>query len=101
VCACCLNCSHAVTCTASHHTPRAPLLRITFTIATRGLVGLRNQLLTATRGMGIVNTIFDEYRPVAGEIMNRDQGSLVAFETGQVTAYALETAQERGLLFVR
>lgn len=77
------------------------LCRITFSIATRGLVGLRNQLLTATRGMGIVNTIFDEYRPLAGDIMNREQGSLVAFETGQVTAYALESAQERGLLFCR
>jgi hypothetical protein len=81
--------------------PSRSLRRIKFSIATRGLVGLRNQLLTATRGMGIVNTIFDEYRPVAGDIMNREQGSLVAFETGQVTAYALESAQERGLMFCR
>mmetsp|Transcript_3232 Transcript_3232/g.7093 ORF Transcript_3232/g.7093 Transcript_3232/m.7093 type:complete len:688 (-) Transcript_3232:619-2682(-) len=75
--------------------------RIKFRIATRGLLGLRNSLLTATRGMGVMNTIFLEYAPMAGEILMRDNGSLVAFETGQVTSYALESAQERGQLFVR
>lgn len=75
--------------------------RVSFKIATRGLLGLKNALLTATRGMGLLNTIFDEYRPKAGEISMRDQGSLVAHETGQVTAYAIETAQERGTLFVK
>lgn len=75
--------------------------RVTFKIATRGLLGLKNALLTATRGMGLVNTIFDEYRTKAGEISMRDQGSMVAHETGQVTAYAIESAQERGQLFVR
>jgi GTP-binding protein len=45
--------------------------------------------------------LFLEYAPMAGEILMRDQGSLVAFETGQVTAYALETAQERGVMFCR
>jgi GTP-binding protein len=75
--------------------------RVSFKIATRGLLGLKNALLTATRGMGLLNTLFDEYRPVAGEISMRDQGSLVAHETGQVTAYAIESAQERGQLFVR
>ncbi|WIA23336.1 hypothetical protein OEZ85_000100 [Tetradesmus obliquus] len=75
--------------------------RLTFKIATRGLLGLKNALLTATRGLGLLNTIFDSYRPVAGEISMREQGSLIAFETGQVTAYAIETAQERGQLFCR
>eukprot|EP00882_Tetradesmus_deserticola_P000261 GHRQ01000288.1.p1 GENE.GHRQ01000288.1~~GHRQ01000288.1.p1 ORF type:complete len:685 (+),score=335.85 GHRQ01000288.1:559-2613(+) len=75
--------------------------RLTFKIATRGLLGLKNALLTATRGMGLLNTLFDCYRPVAGEINMRENGSLVAFETGQVTAYAIETAQERGQLFCR
>ncbi|GBF99190.1 hypothetical protein Rsub_11635 [Raphidocelis subcapitata] len=75
--------------------------RITFKIATRGLLGMKNALLTATRGMGLLNTIFDEYRPRAGEISMRDQGSLTAHETGQVTSYAIESAQERGTLFVR
>ena len=58
--------------------------RLTFKIATRGLLGLKNALLTATRGMGILNTLFDSYRPVAGVISMRENGSLVAFETGQV-----------------
>ncbi|GAX79642.1 hypothetical protein CEUSTIGMA_g7083.t1 [Chlamydomonas eustigma] len=75
--------------------------RAKFRIATRGLLGLRNALLTATRGMAIMNTIFLEYAPVAGEILMRDNGSLVAHETGDVTSYALETAQDRGVLFVR
>lgn len=75
--------------------------RLTFRIATRGLLGLRNALLTATRGMGIMNTLFLEYAPMAGEILMRDAGSLVAFETGTATAYALESAQERGLMFCR
>jgi GTP-binding protein len=75
--------------------------RICFKIATRGLLGLKNALLTATRGTGIMNTLFDKYQPVAGEISMRDLGSLVAFETGQVTSYALESAQERGTMFVK
>jgi GTP-binding protein len=75
--------------------------RLTFKIATRGLLGLKNALLSATRGMGLLNTLFDSYRPVAGNISMRENGSLVAFETGQVTAYALETAQDRGQMFVR
>eukprot|EP00775_Hariotina_reticulata_P001560 gene1560-1900_t len=75
--------------------------RLTFKIATRGLLGLKNALLTATRGMGLLNTLFDSYRPRAGDIQMRENGSLVAFETGQVTAYALETAQERGQMFCK
>eukprot|EP00878_Enallax_costatus_P000897 GHUV01001025.1.p1 GENE.GHUV01001025.1~~GHUV01001025.1.p1 ORF type:complete len:709 (+),score=211.80 GHUV01001025.1:186-2129(+) len=75
--------------------------RLTFKIATRGLLGLKNALLTATRGLGLLNTLFDSYRPVAGDISMRENGSLVAFETGQVTAYALETAQERGQMFCK
>jgi GTP-binding protein len=72
-----------------------------FRIATRGLLGVRNLMLTATRGNGVMNTIFLEYAPMAGEIQNRDAGSLVAFETGQVTAYALMSAQQRGLMFCK
>lgn len=75
--------------------------RITFTIATRGLLGLRNALLTATRGLGIMNTLFLGYAPMAGAINMRENGSLIAFETGQVTSYALESTQQRGQLFCR
>jgi hypothetical protein len=64
--------------------------RLTFKIATRGLLGLKNALLSATRGMGLLNTLFDSYRPVAGNISMRENGSLVAFETGQVRAVCMQ-----------
>ncbi|KAG1676929.1 hypothetical protein FOA52_014805 [Chlamydomonas sp. UWO 241] len=75
--------------------------RIKFRVATRGLLGMRNALLTATRGMAVMNSVFLEFGPMAGEINMRDNGSLTAFDTGQVTSYALETAQERGQMFCR
>jgi len=75
--------------------------RLKFRVATRGLLGMRNALLTATRGLAVMNSNFQEFGPLAGEILMRDNGSLVAFETGQVTAYSLETAQARGIMFCR
>ncbi|KAL6877506.1 hypothetical protein ACP4OV_012721 [Aristida adscensionis] len=71
-----------------------------YKIPTRGLIGLRNAILTASRGRAILNTIFDSYGPWAGDLSSRDQGSLVAFEDGSTTSYALLNAQERGILFV-
>ncbi|KAF8403809.1 hypothetical protein HHK36_011915 [Tetracentron sinense] len=73
---------------------------IKYKIPTRGLLGLRNAILTASRGTAILNTIFDSYGPWAGDISTRDQGSLVAFEDGAITSYALASAQERGQMFV-
>lgn len=73
---------------------------VKYKIPTRGLLGLRNAILTASRGTAILNTIFDSYGPWAGEISTRDNGSLVAFETGTTTTYALCSSQERGQLFV-
>lgn len=52
----------------------------------RGLLGLRNAILTATKGTAVLNTIFKEYGPWCGEINTRENGSLVAHETGQVRA---------------
>jgi GTP-binding protein len=75
--------------------------RVTFKIATRGLLGLKNSLLTATKGTAVMNTIFDRFGPIAQDIKMREQGSLCAFETGQATAYAIESAQDRGLMFIR
>nr|CAB3446416.1 unnamed protein product [Digitaria exilis]CAB3503328.1 unnamed protein product [Digitaria exilis] len=72
-----------------------------YKIPTRGLIGLRNAILTASRGTAVLNTIFDSYGPWAGDLSSRDQGSLVAFEDGSTTSYALLNAQERGLLFVQ
>ncbi|KAF5473296.1 hypothetical protein F2P56_009918 [Juglans regia] len=71
-----------------------------YKIPTRGLLGLRNAILTASRGTAILNTIFDSYGPWAGDITTRDQGSLVAFEEGTTTSYALFSSQERGQMFV-
>lgn len=71
-----------------------------YRIPTRGLLGLRNAILTASRGTAILNTIFDSYGPWAGDISTRDQGSLVAFEDGTTSSYALSSSQERGQLFV-
>ncbi|CAL5434913.1 unnamed protein product [Camellia sinensis] len=71
-----------------------------YKIPTRGLLGLRNAILTASRGTAILNTIFDSYGPWAGDITTRDQGSLVAFEDGTTTSYALSSSQDRGQMFV-
>ncbi|KAL0359517.1 UNVERIFIED_CONTAM: putative elongation factor TypA-like SVR3, chloroplastic [Sesamum angustifolium] len=71
-----------------------------YKIPTRGLLGLRNSILTVSRGTAVLNTIFDEYGHWAGDISTRDQGSLVAFEDGTSTSYALSSAQERGQMFI-
>nr|XP_028946374.1 putative elongation factor TypA-like SVR3, chloroplastic isoform X1 [Malus domestica] len=71
-----------------------------YKIPTRGLLGLRNAILTASRGTAILNTVFDSYGPWAGDMSTRDQGSLVAFEGGTSTSYAISSSQERGQLFI-
>ncbi|XP_062117670.1 putative elongation factor TypA-like SVR3, chloroplastic [Humulus lupulus] len=71
-----------------------------YKIPTRGLLGLRNAILTASRGTAILNTIFDSYGPWAGDISTRDLGSLVAFEEGTSTSYALSSSQDRGQMFI-
>jgi GTP-binding protein len=73
---------------------------ITYRVPTRGLLGFRYQFLTATRGMGVMNTIFDGYDKVAQNIIGRSSGSLVARETGDTTTFGLKNAEERGILFV-
>ncbi|XP_047941500.1 putative elongation factor TypA-like SVR3, chloroplastic [Salvia hispanica] len=71
-----------------------------YKIPTRGLLGLRNSILTVTRGTAVLNTIFDEYGSWAGDISTRDLGSLVAFEDGTSTSYALASSQDRGQMFI-
>lgn len=75
-------------------------VHLTYIIPTRGLLGFRYQFLTATRGMGVMNTIFHEYAPVAGQITSRATSSIVAWEAGTTTNYGLKNAEERGALFV-
>ena len=74
--------------------------RLEFSIPSRGLIGYRGEFLTDTKGTGIMNTIFDGYGPYKGDIQYRKTGSLIAFETGESTAYGLYNAQERGILFI-
>ncbi|CAL5418085.1 unnamed protein product [Camellia sinensis] len=71
-----------------------------YKIPTRGLLGLQNAILTASQETTILNKIFDSYGPWAGDITTRDQGSLVAFEDGTTTSYALSSSQDRWQMFV-
>lgn len=74
---------------------------VKYLIPTRGMLGLRSNLLTVTRGAAIIESVFDSYRPkVAGEILGRDKGSLLAFSDGACASYGLEAAQERGKLMI-
>jgi GTP-binding protein len=70
-----------------------------FLVPTRGLLGFRYQFLTATRGSGVLHTLFHAYAPHAGSISGRSSGSLVSWENGVTTTYGLKNAEERGALF--
>src|SRR5499427_8519550 len=74
-------------------------VRMEFTIPSRGMIGLRSELLTETRGTVIMNSLFDRYTEWLGEIPHRVTGALVADRPGTSTAYALFNLQERGVLF--
>jgi GTP-binding protein len=76
------------------------MTRIVYIVPTRGLLGFRYQFLTSTRGEGVMHTIFSGYDELAGTITSRTKGSIVAWEAGTTTAYALKAAEERGQLFV-
>ena len=70
-----------------------------FLVPTRGLLGFRYQFLTATRGGGVMHTLFHDYLPMAGAISGRSTGSLVSWENGTTTTFGLKNAEERGTLF--
>jgi len=76
-------------------------VRLIFDIPARGLMGYRSELLTDTRGNGVMSHIFKDYEPYTGEIAERTRGSLVASESGEANSYGLFNTQERGRLFVR
>jgi GTP-binding protein len=75
------------------------MTRMIYIAPTRGLLGFRYQFLTSTRGAGVMHTIFHGYDEMAGPMSTRTTGSLVAWEAGETTAYALKSAEERGTLF--
>jgi len=74
-------------------------VRMVYVVPTRGMLGFRYHFMTATRGLGIMNTIFHGYEPMAGDIASRTNGSLVAWEQGVTNTYGLKNAEERGILF--
>jgi len=75
---------------------------IKYLVPTRGMLGIRSALLTATRGTAIIDSVFDDYKPMIPlEIQGRDKGSLLAFSDGTVTSFGCEGAQDRGKLFTR
>lgn len=76
------------------------MARLVYKIPTRGLLGFRSEFMTDTKGMGIMNYVFSEYAPYAGEIVNRVNGVFVVKETSVTVAYALCNLQERGKLFI-
>ncbi len=74
--------------------------RLEFLVPARGLFGYRGEFMTDTKGEGIMNSVFDSYKPYFGDIPRRTVGSLVAWETGPSITYGLFNAQERGTLFI-
>ena len=74
--------------------------KMRFSIPARGLIGFRGEFIRITRGEGIMNHTFDEYKPYAGDINKQRSGSLVAHETGEAIPYALAQFEDRGVFFV-
>lgn len=74
--------------------------RLEFIISARGLLGFRSSFINQTRGYGIMNHLFEGYAPYGGSLEEAPRGALVAVETGVATSYALDNAQERGVLFI-
>ncbi len=75
------------------------VVHLEFVVPTRGLFGYRSEFVIDTKGLGLINATFLEYRPDPGKWKERERGSLVAFETGETVLYGLVKVQERGQLF--
>jgi GTP-binding protein len=76
------------------------IVSLEFTVSTKELIGFRSELITDTKGMGIINTAFHDYLPDDGFERKRDRGSMVAYETGETRLYGLVNVQDQGQLFV-
>ncbi|MGB7486953.1 MAG: translational GTPase TypA, partial [Phormidesmis sp.] len=74
--------------------------QLEFVVPARGLIGFRGEFMRATRGAGIMNHSFLEYRPMSGEIDTRRNGVLISFEEGVATFYSLKNAEDRGTFFI-
>ena len=84
----------------SNMTELSGYIRMEFFIPARGLIGFRSELLTSTKGNGIMNHIFHGYVPYKGDMSGRTHGSLVAFEQGETTGYGIFSLQDRGTMFI-
>jgi len=80
--------------------PKGDLQHLEFTIPSRGLIGLRNKILTATSGQAIINHRFSEYGPYKGDFSEDVKGAIVSSAAGKATAYALDRLQDRGRFFI-
>jgi GTP-binding protein len=80
--------------------PMGEMVRLEFIIPARGLIGLRGEVLTDTRGTAVMTHTFHEYAPYKGDIPGRKNGVLMAMEHGETTAYSLDALQPRGTLFI-
>ncbi len=80
--------------------PKGDLQHLEFTIPSRGLIGLRNKILTATAGQAIINHRFSEYGPFKGEFSEDIKGAIVSSAAGKATAYAIDRLQDRGRFFI-
>jgi GTP-binding protein len=80
--------------------PKGERMLMKFNIPSRGIIGLRNQLLTATAGEAIMNHRFLEYQPLKGDVPGRINGSLISMEKGTAIPYSLDKLQERGRFFI-
>ncbi len=80
--------------------PKGDLQHLEFTIPSRGLIGLRNKILTATAGQAIINHRFSEYGPYKGDFNEEIKGAIVSAAAGKATAYAIDRLQDRGRFFI-
>ncbi len=80
--------------------PKGNIQHLEFDIPARGLIGLRNRMLTATAGEAVMTHRFQSYQPYKGDIPGRISGSLISIETGPGTAYSIDKLQDRGIFFV-
>ena len=79
---------------------KGDMIHLEFSIPSRGLIGLRGSLMTATAGEAVISHRFEKYAPYRGEIETRNNGALVSLDTGKTLAYAIDKLQDRGRFFV-
>jgi GTP-binding protein len=80
--------------------PKGDVQHLEFDIPARGIIGLRNTLLTATAGEAVITHRFKQYEPYKGDMAGRSKGSMISMEQGQALAFAIDRLQDRGRFFI-